>query len=121
MTSDFRRQSGSTRVPGRQKNLNTIGRALLACALVVIASTASATTLRAAIEGDTIVIYSSSDKAVGCRVSVMFSYKYGDGRRATRLECNGRAPAEKDFAFCKSENAQYLEPKIERPIQGGCE
>ncbi|MEO8627721.1 MAG: hypothetical protein ABI612_06410 [Betaproteobacteria bacterium] len=104
-----------------QKILQCVGRALLSCALAVAASTATATTLRAAVEGDTIVIYSSSEKAVGCRVSVMFSYKYGDGRRATRLECNGRAPAEQDFPFCKTEHAQYHDPKIERPIQGGCE
>jgi hypothetical protein len=121
MSESSRRWIDSIRVPSREKVSQRVCRALLSCALSVAASTATATTLRAAVEGNTIVIYSSSDKPIGCRVSVMFSYKYGDGRRATRLECNGRAPAEQDFAFCKSENAKYLDPKIERAIQGGCE
>jgi hypothetical protein len=89
--------------------------------LLAAGASAAAATFRAEVQGDTIVVYSTAKKPERCSASVMFSYKYGDDRRTSRLECNGPAPAEKDFVFCKRTNAEYIDLKIERPVFGGCE
>jgi hypothetical protein len=91
------------------------------CIVAAVPFYAAAATFRAEVQGDTIVIYSSGKKPEHCSASVMFSYKYGDDRRTTRLECNGPAPAEKDYVFCKRTNAEFVDLKIERPVNGGCE
>jgi len=94
---------------------------LIATLLLAAAAAAAAATFRAEVQGDTILIYSTSKKAEHCSASVMISYKYGDDRRMTRLECNGPAPAEKDYVFCKRTNTDFIDLKIERPVNGGCE
>jgi hypothetical protein len=93
----------------------------LGCLVAALPCLAAAATFRAEVQGDTIVIYSSGKKPERCSASVMFSYKYGDDRRTTRLECNGPSPAEKDFVFCKRTNSEFVDLKIERPVNGGCE
>jgi hypothetical protein len=80
-----------------------------------------AATFRAEVQGDTVVVYSTAKRMEQCSASVMYSYKYGDDRRMARLECNGPAPAEKDYVFCKRTNAEYVDLKIERNVNGGCE
>ena len=89
--------------------------------LLAAAGASAAATFRAEVQGDTVVIYSTAKVPERCSASVMFSYKYGDGRRTSRLECNGPAPAEKDFVFCKRTDAEFVDLKIERPVNGGCE
>ena len=59
--------------------------------------------------------------AENCSASIMFSYKKGDERETRRLECNGPAMPEKDYVFCKRSNPEFVELKIERPANGGCE
>ena len=94
---------------------------IVGCLALGVSAAALAATFRVEVQGDTITIYSTAKKAERCSASVMFSYKYGEERRTTRLECNGPAPAEKDFVFCKRSNAEYIDLKIERPVNGGCE
>ncbi len=94
---------------------------ILGALTLIAAGAVAAATFRAEVQGDTIVIYSTAKKAERCSASVMFSYKYGEDRRTTRLECNGPAPAEKDFVFCKRTNPEFIDLKIERPVNGGCE
>ena len=101
--------------------MKTQSRIVFGALLLAIGASAAAATFRAEVQGDTILIYSTAKRPERCSASVMFSYKYGDDRRTTRLECNGPAPAEKDFVFCKRTNAEYIELKIERPVVGGCE
>ena len=89
----------------------------------VFAATASAfgASFKGAIEGDTVIIYSTAKKTENCSASIMFSYKKGDERETRRLECNGPAMAEKDYVFCKRSNPEFVDLKIERPANGGCE
>src|SRR5438105_3698621 len=94
---------------------------VIACLAAALPTLAAAATFRAEVQGDTILIYSTAKKPEHCSASVMFSYKYGEDRRTTRLECNGPAPAEKDYVFCKRSNAEFIDLKIERPVNGGCE
>jgi len=94
---------------------------VVGCLALAVCGAAAAATFRAEVQGNTIVIYSTAKRPERCSASVMFSYKYGDDRRTTRLECNGPAPAEKDFVFCKRTNAEFVDLKIERPVNGGCE
>ena len=101
--------------------MNLPARIILASLLLAGTAAYAAATFRAEVQGDTILIYSTNTKPERCSASVMISYKYGDGRRTTRLECNGPAPAEKDFVFCKRTNAEFVDLKIERPANGGCE
>ncbi len=101
--------------------MNLPARTLVGCLLLTVAAAAGAATFRAEVQGDTILIYSTAKKPERCSASVMISYKYGDDRRTTRLECNAPAPAEKDYVFCKRTNADFIDLKIERPVNGGCE
>jgi hypothetical protein len=96
-------------------------RIFLGCLLLAATAAYAAATFRAEVQGDTILIYSTNTKPAHCSASVMISYKYGDGRRTTRLECNGPAPAEKDYVFCKRTNPDFVDLKIERPANGDCE
>jgi len=96
-------------------------RIVLGSVLCAVSVCAVAATFRAEVQGDTVVIYSTAKRMEQCSASVMYSYKYGDDRRMARLECNGPAPAEKDYVFCKRTNAEYVDLKIERGVNGGCE
>ena len=95
----------------------------IVCGYVLATSAAFAvpTPFRAEIQDDTVIIYSSTEKPAMCSASVMYSYKYQDGRRTARLECNSPTPAQKDYVFCKRKNAEYVDLKIERGVQGSCE
>ena len=95
-----------------------------ACAalfLSALACSAFGATFKGAVEGDTVVIYSTTKRAENCSASVMFSYKKDDERETRRLECNGPAPAQKDYVFCKRSSPDFVDLKIERPANGGCE
>ncbi|MEO8627720.1 MAG: hypothetical protein ABI612_06405 [Betaproteobacteria bacterium] len=95
----------------------------IACVYVIATGVAFAAPekFKAEIQDDTVIIYSSIDKPAMCSASVMYSYKYQDGRRTARLECNSPTPAQKDYVFCKRKNAEYVDLKIERGVQGNCE
>jgi hypothetical protein len=96
---------------------------LLLFALSSIASAAAppTTLLKAEVEGDTVVIYSSMKKAGGCKAAVMFSYRHGDEREKRKLECNFRVPAQDHYRFCEHHDPQFVDLKIESAIVGGCE
>ena len=95
--------------------------ALLGLFLFVTAGSSFGATFKGAIEGDTVIIYSTAKKIENCSASIMFSFKKGDERETRRLECNGPAMPEKDYVFCKRSNPEFVELKIERPANGGCE
>src|SRR3954453_20208578 len=101
--------------------MNLPARTILGCLLLAGTAAQAAVTFRAEVQGDTIFIYSTKTRAERCSATVIISYKYGAGRPSTRLECNGPAPAEKDYVFCKRTNPDFVDLKIERPVNGGCE
>ncbi|PWT73195.1 MAG: hypothetical protein C5B46_05780 [Proteobacteria bacterium] len=77
--------------------------------------------LEVAIEGHTVVIYSSMEKAGGCKASVLFSYEKEGQRRTRKLECNFRVPAKAHYRFCEASDPEFIDIKIESAITGGCE
>jgi len=103
--------------------LRGLAHASLACALPPIAAAAPATgaVLKAEVEGNTVVIYSSMKKAGGCKASVLFSYQKGDQRQTRRLECNFRVPAQEHYRFCEQYNPEFIDLKLESATIGGCE
>jgi hypothetical protein len=94
--------------------------AALAGALLSVSAAAAAPTFRAEAEGDTLVIYSTSDKDVACYTMVAFSFKNGDERERSRYVCNGFARAQKDLRFCERSDARYIDLKIEGPVTSNC-
>ena len=100
-----------------------LAHACLLCALPPIAAAAPApgAVLKAEVEGNTVVIYSSMKKAGGCKASVLFSYQKGDQRQTRRLECNFRVPAQDHYRFCQQYNPEFIDLKLESAIIGGCE
>jgi hypothetical protein len=94
---------------------------LLALPSFVAAAAAPGALLKAEVEGNTVVIYSSMKKAGGCKASVLFSYKKGDQRQTRKLECNFRVPAQDHYRFCEHSNPEFIDLKIESATIGGCE
>lgn len=95
--------------------------ALGAVLWLTTASTASATpTFSADVEGNTIVIYSTSDKDIACYTMVTFSYKKGEDRERTRYTCNGFARATNGFRFCERTDPRYIDIKIEGAVTSYC-
>ena len=97
--------------------------AYLLFALPSIAAAAAAPNpvLKAEVEGNTVVIYSSMKKPAGCKASVLFSYRKGEQRQTRKLECNFRVPAQDHYRFCEQSNREFVDLKIESAITGGCE
>jgi hypothetical protein len=90
---------------------------------VLFASASSAfaaPTFRAEIEGNKIVVLSTSDKDVACYSFVTFSYQKGDKRETSRFVCNTFARAQKDFRFCERSDERYIDLKIEGPVSASC-
>jgi hypothetical protein len=94
---------------------------LLLAACLLAAAPARVGALKAEAEGNTVVIYSSMPKPGGCRASVLFSYRKGDGREMRRFECNFRVPAQDHYRFCAQTNPEFVDLKIESAVTGGCE
>ena len=93
------------------------------CVLPSIASGAAtpSNVMKAEVEGNAIVIYSSMKKAGGCKAAVLFSYGKAEHRQLRKLECNFRVPAQDHYRFCEQANPEFIDIKIESPITGGCE
>jgi len=85
------------------------------------AAAAAASVLKAEVEGNTIVIYSSMKKPGGCKAAVLFSYQNGNKRQLRKLECNFRVPAQDHYRFCAHSDPTFVDLRIEGPIVGGCE
>ena len=95
----------------------------VAAALWVTAASAAPTgapTFSADVEGSTIVVYSTSEKAIACYTMVTFSYKNGDDRERTRYTCNGFARAGKRLRFCERTDPRYIDIRIEGSVTGYC-
>jgi len=75
---------------------------------------------RAEVEGNKLVIYSTSDADIACYTFVTFSYQKGDKRETSRFVCNTFVRAQKDFRFCERENEKYIDLKIEGPVTYSC-
>ena len=91
-----------------------------ACLFTAVSAAPASPTFRAEVEGETLVIYSTSDKDIACYTMVNFSFKKGDGRERSRYVCNGFARAKKDFRFCERSDARYIDLKIEGPVTSNC-
>lgn len=94
--------------------------ALAGALLVALAASASAATFRAEVEGDAVVVYSTSKKDEACYSMVTFSFKSGDERITRRFVCNTFARAQKDFRFCERKDPEFIDLKIEAPVTGTC-
>lgn len=94
---------------------------LFALPSIAAAAGAPGAVLKAEVEGNTVVIYSTMKKAGGCKASVLFSYQKGDQRQMRRLECNFRVPAQEHYRFCEHYNPEFIDLKIESATTGGCE
>ena len=105
-----------------QRTINVRYRsAILAVALLAAATSAcAAPTFRAEIEGNKIVIFSTTDKDIACYTFVTFSYQRGDKRETSRFVCNTFARAQKDFRFCEREDERYIDLRIESPVSASC-
>jgi hypothetical protein len=94
--------------------------ALAGALLVAVAPAALGATFRAEIEGDAVVVYSTSNKDEACYSMVTFSFKSGDERITRRFVCNTFARAQKDFRFCERKDPEFVDLKIEGPVTGTC-
>jgi len=92
------------------------GIALLATGAPAIA----APVFRAEIEGNRLVVFSTSDKDIACYTFLTFSYQKGDKRESSRFVCNTFARAQKDFRFCEREDERYIDLKLESPVTASC-
>ena len=93
----------------------------LALPLIAAAAVTPSKVMKAEVEGNAIVIYSSMKKAGGCKAAVLFSYGKAEHRQMRKLECNFRVPAQDHYRFCEQSNPEFIDIKIESPITGGCE
>ena len=94
---------------------------LIVTALLVAAAPAFAIpTFRAEIEGNKLVIFSTSDKDIACYTFVTFSYQRGDKRETSRFVCNTFARAQKDFRFCERADERYIDLKLESAVSASC-
>jgi len=91
---------------------------------IVLAATAApaiaAPIFRAEIEGNKLVVFSTSDKDIACYTFLTFSYQKGDKRESSRFVCNTFARAQKDFRFCEREDERYIDLKLESPVTASC-
>jgi len=92
------------------------GMLLLAAAVPAFAKP----TFRAEVEGNKIIVFSTSDKDIACYTFVTISYQRGDKRESTRFVCNTFARAGKDFRFCERADEKYIDLKIEEPVSASC-
>lgn len=97
------------------------GNAIIAATLLTAAAPAFAMpTFRAEIEGNKLVVFSTSDKDIACYTFVTFSYQRGEKRETSRFVCNTFARAQKDFRFCERTDERYIDLKIESPVSASC-
>jgi len=87
---------------------------------VAASSVSAAPSFRAEVEGNKIVVFSTSDKDIACYSFVTFSYQEGDKRVTSRFVCNTFARAQKDFRFCERGDEKYVELRIEGPVNASC-
>jgi hypothetical protein len=77
--------------------------------------------LKAEVEGNTVVIYSWTKRASGCKAAVLFSCRQGAKRQKRKLECNFRVPAQDQYRFCVHSDPQFIHLRIESAIVESCE
>ena len=93
---------------------------LVGAVLFAIGFSAFGATFRAEVEGNKIVVYSTSTKDEACYATVTFSYKKGDGREVRKFVCNTFARKGKDFRFCERGDESYVDLRIEEQATGTC-
>lgn len=94
---------------------------LLAGALLAsAASSAFGASFRAEVEGNTLIVYSTTDKDEACYSMVTFSYQKDDKRETRRFVCNTFARGQKDFRFCERTDPAFIDLKVEGPVTGTC-
>jgi hypothetical protein len=109
--------------PENRRLRSVLACVFLSCTLPSVADAAAAPSkaMKAEVEGNAIVIYSSMKKAGGCKAAVLFSYGKAEQRQMRKLECNFRVPAQDHYRFCEQYNPEFIDIKIESAITGGCE
>jgi azurin len=97
------------------------GNAVITAALLATAAPAfAAPVFRAEVEGNKLVVFSTSDVDIACYTFITFSYQRGDKRETSRFVCNTFARAQKDFRFCERADEKYIDLKIEGPVTASC-
>mgnify|MGYP003676881720 CR=1 FL=1 len=80
-----------------------------------------AATFTATAEGNTITIYSTSDKEEICSLLVPFSYWYEGKREYTSTRCPDRSIIVSEKSeVCNASHELIVNPKIEGPVQSEC-
>jgi len=80
-----------------------------------------AATFTATAEGNTVTIYSASDKEEVCNVTVPFSYWYEGKREYTTTYCPDRQISISDkLEVCNASHEMIVNPKIEGPVESEC-
>jgi hypothetical protein len=96
--------------------------ALLSTLFALSASPATAATFTATAEGNTVTIFSKSDKVELCDVYVHFSYWYKGKREYTVTHCPNRIIVISDKAkVCNAHHVEIVNPKIEGSVVFECE
>ena len=71
---------------------------------------------------NSLMIYSTADKATKCSVRVIFSYQDGTGRREGTHSCVQRmTPVGAHQEYCGVTSPYLVSPKIEGPVTASCE
>ena len=94
--------------------------ALAGAVLFAVTSSAFGATLRAEVEGNTLVVYLTSDKDENCFTEVRFSFQSGDKRVTRRFVCHTFARAGKDVRFCERSDPEFVDLRIEAPLSAQC-
>lgn len=101
--------------------MRTVACLLLAIVPAIVLAKAPGSALKAEVEGNTVVIYSTMKKPGGCKAAVLFSYAKSGERMTRKLECNFRVPAQDHYRFCEQTNPDFVDLRIEGATIGGCE
>lgn len=95
--------------------------AFFALVMSLTAFPAAAVTFTATAEGNTIRIFSQSDKEDVCNVWVPFSFWHDGKRRYTTTTCPDKRIAISDHVeVCSVTDPVIIRPKIEGPVESKC-
>ncbi len=94
---------------------------LSATLLALWAIPTEAATFTATAEGNTVTIYSASDKEEVCNLSVSFSYWHKGKREYTTTRCpDGKIAISEKSEVCSASHELIVNPKIEGPVESEC-
>jgi hypothetical protein len=104
---------------------SAVKRSLIAAVLAGLLSTAApaamSATFKAAAEGNTLVVYMTSDRDRACFTDVTFSYQRDGKRVTTRYVCHIFGKAGTDVKFCSRTDDDFVDLKVESEVRANCE